>query len=63
MNSNKLANKQLKTDSVNLSVFLQKAAKKLPNLLHRLAGRYVFRNAENSYNHIPNRRVNCCIGK
>jgi hypothetical protein len=36
------ANKRIKSDSVNLSSFLQRAAKKSPTLLRSLCGRYTF---------------------
>jgi hypothetical protein len=36
----KTHNKRIKSDSVNLSSFLQKAAKKSPNSLRSLCGRY-----------------------
>jgi hypothetical protein len=37
------ANKRIKSDFVNLSSFLQRAAKKSPNLLRSLCGRYVLK--------------------
>jgi hypothetical protein len=40
------ANKSIKSDSVNLSSFLQGDAKKSPNSLRSLCGRYNFKGLE-----------------